>query len=164
MVPAFPCSRCAVGQVHEEASLAHLDVYAKIWFCAVLDNCNWGQFLRKNLSLASLHTGFSGLRANEGKSLQFQLLESINIFHKVSRHCLKKQTPKATQFLHMSPLFKASFKGWNDFPTLISHTAGMRLFTYTSLPTSYPSVSASLHHVALAWGMGPVVLTPTRAL
>lgn len=103
-----------MGQVHEEASPAHLDVYAKIWFCAVLDNCNWGQFLRKNLSLASLHTGFSGLRASEGKNLQFQLLESINIFHKVSRNCLKKQTPKAMQFLHMGPLFKASFKGWNE--------------------------------------------------
>lgn len=102
-----------MGQVHEEtekaASPAHLDVYAKIWFCADnynLDNCNWGQFLRKNLSLASLHTGFSGLRASEGKKLQFQLLGSITIFHKVSCHCLKKQTSKAAQFLHM-----ASFKG-----------------------------------------------------
>lgn len=101
----------------------------------VLDNCNWGQFLRKNLSLASLHTGFSGLRASEGKNLQFQLLESINIFHKVSCHCLKKQTPKAMQFLHVGPLFRVSFKGWNEewsyFPALTSHTAGMRLFTYT---------------------------------
>lgn len=73
MVPAFPCSRCAMGQVHEEtekpASPAHFDVYANVWFCAALDYCNWGKFLRKNLSPGSLYTGFSGLRASKGKKL-----------------------------------------------------------------------------------------------
>lgn len=89
--PAFPCSRSTTGQVHTEAeepvSPAHLDVYTEVWFCAVwelcLDNCNWGQFLRKDLSSASLHTGFPGLRVTEGKKsviLQSLLLEVLKSF------------------------------------------------------------------------------------
>lgn len=126
MVPAFSCSRCAMGQVHEEAekpaSPAHFDVYAKIWFYAALENCNWGQFLRKNLSLATLHTGFLGLRASEGKKLQFQLLGSINIFQKSFMPLPQKADIKGSTVSPRGSSFHGLFQRleWRTVSTIFS--------------------------------------------
>lgn len=174
--PAFPCSRSTTGQVHTEAeepvSPAHLDVYTEVWFCAVwelcLDNCNWGQFLRKDLSSASLHTGFPGLRVTEGKKsviLQSLLLEVLKSFIRfpatASKSRQQRRHPISTWKLFAWPLFKGQNEEWPYFPTLVLHTAGIRPFTSDS-PVSALSPSfgislwngccnAHLHKCSVTW-------------